>query len=62
MVQVFYVKIEIVGERRMHYGPGWTVPENNDSKLQTRQDNDGKRVRETLYWDDQRQEYDLKRN
>jgi hypothetical protein len=39
----------------MHYGPGWAVPDNKMFQQQTRQDNDGKRVRETLYWDDERQ-------
>ena len=45
------------GERRMHYGPNWTVPETPIIKSQTRLDSDGTRVRESLYWDDLRQEY-----
>lgn len=44
------------GERRMHYGPNWSVPEAPYLKSSTRLDSDGTRVRESLYNDDLRQE------
>lgn len=44
------------GERRMHYGPNWSVPERY-LKSSTRLDSDGIRVRESLYNDHLRQEY-----
>ncbi|KAI8930321.1 hypothetical protein BC831DRAFT_440097 [Entophlyctis helioformis] len=41
------------GERRMHYGPGWKVPNDQDTFVRHRLDNDGSRVRNTMYWEEE---------
>eukprot|EP00842_Homolaphlyctis_polyrhiza_P003990 jgi/Hompol1/4592/HPOL_003748-RA len=42
------------GERRMHYGPDWQVPNNDQSGVKHRLDNDGNRVRDSMYWEEER--------
>nr|KAJ3417994.1 hypothetical protein HK105_000504 [Polyrhizophydium stewartii] len=44
------------GERRMHYGPNWQAPIEDKKGFKHMINNDGSRVRESMYWEDQRQQ------
>lgn len=38
----------------MHYGPDWSVPKYADNVVKNRLDNDGGRVRDSLFWEEER--------